>query len=389
MRRALLVGLLALTLPACGEPDSKPITDVRERAAREPAVPPGIDAATRLGLGQDPHAGIPGFGGMSGGMNMPGAGAHGGAGATFAFKVPTGWRPLPPGPGRDAGFVAGAGDATRITVSRAGGDLLANVNRWRGQMGQAPIAQEALAALPTRELLGEKAVRVEIAGSFTGMRGDKIADATMLGLVVPRTRQSVFVKMVGPTAGVEAERENFEAFATSLTEAGAGARPTGHPPMGGQPTQAGTTPPKPLPTAKLSWDTPEGWTALETSPPRVATFKPEGAEQAECLVTILRGSGGGVAANMNEWRRQMGQEKLSPNEYASLKRMPLLGVEAVYIAVKGHYQGKSGEDETDAMLYGLIAPREHDTVFVKMVGPAAEMAGQEERFLALCRSLRE
>ncbi len=389
MKRTMAVILAGLLLPSCGEPDVKPITDVRERQARGPAVPTDVDAATRLGLGRDPHAGIPGFGGMGA---TPG-GMQGATRIPFTFATPAGWRALPPGIGRDAGFVAGPDGAVRITLSRAGGDLLANVNRWRGQMGQAPITQEAVEALPTREVLGTSAVRVEIEGSYTSMRGTKTAAATMLGLVVPRPGQSVFVKMVGPTAAVKAERERFEAFATSIEAAAAPSMHTGHPPVAGHPPVPGHPPaggssraPDP---AAIAWDVPEGWTASAATPPRLGTFKPKDATQAECLVTVLRGSGGGVAANMNEWRRQMGQAKLTPNEYTALQRIPVLGVDAVYIKVEGDYKGKSGEDETDAILYGLIAPREHDTVFVKMWGPASELEGEEERFLAFCRSLRE
>lgn len=65
-----------------------------------------------------------------------------------AWAVPAGWREAGPKPMRAATFLAGEGDSTiEIAVSVFPGDtggLLANVNRWRQQVGLAPITEAAL-----------------------------------------------------------------------------------------------------------------------------------------------------------------------------------------------------------------------------------------------------
>ena len=119
------------------------------------------------------------------------------------------------------------------------------------------------------------------------------------------------------------------------------------------------------------------------------TLRPEGAKEAECYVTVLSGRAGGVGANVNLWREQMGQPPLGEAEFAALRRLPMLGTAGVYVRVEGRYRGKVDEQVEEAMLLGVVCVLDEGTVFVKMTGPTAEVAPEEERFLAFCRSLQE
>jgi hypothetical protein len=344
-----------------------------------------MDAATRLGLGNDPHAHVPG---------MEGAfGAGGGAVKTpkFTWQVPGGWVTLPPMPAVEVGFGVGGHPDARMTVSFAGGAIADNVNRWRRQMGLAPAPQSEIDALPPYEVLGEKGLLVDLEGSFKGMRGNALPDARLLGIIVPRARQSVFLKLIGPSTLVAAERQRFLDFADTLREAAPAGMPAGHGAMPGAAPQGPlpARPPRAVPPAKLTWDLPPTWKELPSRPPRMATFQPEGAGSVQCLVTVLSGSGGGLAQNLNEWRRQLGLEPLTDEAYVKLERKVVLGVTAVFMDIEGHVASKPDAEPDAATLYGAIAPRERDTVFVKMWGPKAEMEGQAENFRALVESLRE
>lgn len=390
LRRArwACLALLAATplLASCGD-DAAPrkILDVRERRAPSPPPVAGLDTASRLGLGADPHAGVPGMEGAFG------AGGGGITQAKFAWDLPVGWVPLPPMPAVEAGFGVGGDPDARMTLSLAGGDLADNVNRWRRQMGLGPASDVEIEDLPRRSVLGQEAVLVDLEGSFQGMRGQTLADARMLGLVVARSGQSVFLKLLGPAAVVEAERERFFAFAESLRSAPGGTAHAGHPDMGDVGVGTGGGPPRPSPpvTAPLAWDVPATWKVAPSRPPRMATFLPEGVEDVQCLITVLPGSGGGLAQNLNEWRRQLGQEPLTDEAYTALERMELLGTTAVLITIDGETRTAAEGPGTPAMLFGAIAPREQDTVFVKMWGPSAGMSGEAGNFRALVGSLRE
>jgi hypothetical protein len=367
------LALVALALlPACGGEGVETMDPPRWRDAWDPPAASDADAARRLGFTRTREDGPP----------------------EFAWDAPEGWEPLPPSPFRAAGFrVAGRDDAT-ISVSITGGGVLANLNRWRDQMGLEPVTEAALGDLPRRPLLGGSAVVVDLAGDYEGMGGTgAVPAARLLGLIATLPVGTVFVKMVGPGAVVGDERDRFEAFATSLRLEAA---PHGHEdvPFEGHPPIPGPAPApaRPPTVPKIRWTVPPGWVEVPPRPEhriRVVTVRPEGASATECYVTVLTGLAGGVAANLNLWRDQMGQEPLSEAEFAALRRVPVLGDSGVYLRVEGRYRGKVDEDVADAMLLGLVCVRDDDTVFVKMTGPTAEVAPAEEGFLDFVRSLHE
>lgn len=63
----------------------------------------------------------------------------------LTYTVPAGWRPAPKRKFVEAVFQAGPADAVvEVTLSEpTGGDIPANVNRWRGQVGLPEIADPA------------------------------------------------------------------------------------------------------------------------------------------------------------------------------------------------------------------------------------------------------
>lgn len=380
---------LTLLLTACGgDPPPVEITDVREVRPMQGPAPAEVDEASRLGVGVDPHAGIPGMGGMGspGGMGLPGGGMPAGGGR-FAWDLPPGWLETKAPPATLAAFAMEEHVDTRMTLSVAGGALEDNVQRWRRQMGVEPASAAELGDLPHVEVLGAPAVLVDVRGTFRGMSGPSIAGARLLGIIVPQGGQSVFLKLIGPAEEVEAEREAFLAFAKSLREAPAGSLPAGHPPTA---AGEGAPPRRPRPTtAPLAWDVPPGWEEVESRPPRLATFRPANTKDTQCLVTVLGGAGGGVAANLTEWRRQLGLGPLTDGEYAALERTSLLGTTAVFLRADGRTGTEDGGEGVPATLYGAILPRDEDTVFVKMWGPTEEMKPAWDAFRALVESLRE
>jgi hypothetical protein len=132
--------------------------------------------------------------------------------AGFTFKLPAGWRRAPDRPARAFTLFAGAGEGLECYVTTLGGDAggaLANVNRWRGQIGLPGITDADLANLPSVSLLGGAARLVECEG----------AKASLIGIASNRSERSVFVKMTGPRGLVKEQRAAFLAFCSSLSEA--------------------------------------------------------------------------------------------------------------------------------------------------------------------------
>jgi hypothetical protein len=130
---------------------------------------------------------------------------------SFAWTLPEGWRRGPEKPMRAATFYAGPGETLECYIAVFPGDtggVVANVNRWRGQLDLPPLAESDVAKLESIPMLGRKAVLVE--GEGKGLQ--------LVGAACSGADRSVFVKMSGPPEQVKAQRAAFLAFCGSLEE---------------------------------------------------------------------------------------------------------------------------------------------------------------------------
>jgi hypothetical protein len=139
-------------------------------------------------------------------------------------------------------------------------------------------------------------------------------------------------------------------------------------------------------------DLPEGWREVPSPPEardRVATFAVSGRPDLTCALSVLAGGGGGLDANVNRWRTQMGLEPLAPEAVAALPKRPFLGGDATLVDVAGTFAGMGGGPKVEnARLLGLIAMVPRAAVFLKCVGSAEAVAAERDRFLALGASTR-
>jgi len=131
-------------------------------------------------------------------------------------------------------------------------------------------------------------------------------------------------------------------------------------------------------TRKLEATLPDGWQRGGDRQMRLATFTHENG--CECVVSAFPGDTGGLLANLNRWRGQLGQEALDAAAVAALPKLPILGRMATLIRIDGG-EGKGS-------MLGAVAPQAEETVFVKLTGPTAAVEAATPAFLALCRSLR-
>jgi hypothetical protein len=143
-------------------------------------------------------------------------------------------------------------------------------------------------------------------------------------------------------------------------------------------------------TTPFSWVLPDGWQLLPQTPMRLANIAVVAAPKIDCSLSVLPGGAGGVAANLNRWRKQMSLPDLSAQEMQALPQLDVLGRKALRLECTGTYRGMGqGEPLPEAMLVGLAVEHEDQVVFVKMVGPKSDVERESGRFDDFCRSLAE
>lgn len=140
---------------------------------------------------------------------------------------------------------------------------------------------------------------------------------------------------------------------------------------------------------KLVYDTPEGWSDKGASMMRDINFSFGESGEGECYVARLPGAGGGLLANVNRWRSQMGAEALTEEQVAALPVKPLFGQPARFVTVDGTYSPGMGSTETfaDYRLIGLILASDAGAVFVKMTGPKDLVTKNEAAFDLFTQSI--
>jgi len=140
---------------------------------------------------------------------------------------------------------------------------------------------------------------------------------------------------------------------------------------------------------KLVYDTPEGWTEKPGSAMRDINFSIGENAEAECYVARLPGVGGGLLANVNRWRSQMGAEPLTGEQVAALPTKTLFGQQASFVAIDGNYTPGMGSTDTfeNYRLLGLILASDAGAVFVKMTGPKDLITKNEAAFDQFTQSI--
>lgn len=128
---------------------------------------------------------------------------------SVVWTAPETWKSLGAGGMRLASYqLPDAGDLSVISLGGDGGGLLANINRWRNQIGLDPIAEGQLAG-QTRAL--ESSI-----GTFIGVKliNPAQADKAMCGAVLSGSDFTLFVKLTGSQACVEKHADAVFTFCT-------------------------------------------------------------------------------------------------------------------------------------------------------------------------------
>ena len=137
------------------------------------------------------------------------------AASSLAWTVPAGWKSRPATGMRSASFaVPAAGGECELSVVTLPGDAggaLANVNRWRGQLGEAALDAGSLAKAAGKVFApAGTLLEVEINGAG-GQAGEAMAAA-----ILSTDENTWFFKLTGKGKAVAQARPSFLEFLRSL-----------------------------------------------------------------------------------------------------------------------------------------------------------------------------
>ena len=309
--------------------------------------------------------------------------------APLQWKLPPGWKEVPPGQMRVASFVVEGKDGHQADVSIVplpglAGDDLANVNRWRGQLSQPAITEEEMgkSAQPV-QMAGESAKLFDEAGTVP----DSGANARILAAILRRGGVAWFFKMTGDDALVAQQKPAFVNFLSSIQFApsSAGGLPPDHPSLGDVGPAAGGS--SPGDSGKPQWNAPPTWQETSGGPMLFAKFQITGDGDAQAAVNIgvLGKEGGGFLANVNRWRGQLG---LAPMGEADLMKeagsLDVAGGKAMVIDMNG----TDARTQQKARMIGAIVSRPGQTWFYKLMGNDQLVARESAAFTNFVQTVK-
>lgn len=127
--------------------------------------------------------------------------------------VPLKWLRVPEKPPRALDLQVEDGVECSVTVlGGEGGGARANIDRWRGQIGLAPMSDDEFGRLERVRMLGADALHVRLTSDAThGARG-------ILGTLCVAPDRSVFVKLTGPADRIAANSTLFQELCRTLED---------------------------------------------------------------------------------------------------------------------------------------------------------------------------
>lgn len=328
------------------------------------------------------------------------------------WGMPEGWVQQPGDQFRFATLVdARTQPPLTVTVSRLParqGSLLANVNRWRGQLSLAPI-EEAQIPQDVRVLDGAQLDAVLV--DLTSPEVDGAEPSRMLAAVYQTPAWTWFLKVTDSQSTIAARENELLALFGSVhldSVGGHGPAPTGTPGTTGTPgepaasgadTSPGGSETGPVGSVvnsvpvisstpsdePLRYTVPAGWKADPTPrPARLATLLigPDPV-LAELAITRFPGDVGGELANVNRWRGQLGLPAAADLEGQGGVGTQIDGEPGRVYRIIGPGQG----DLQTAILVAFVERDDH-IWFFKTVGPLDVLDAHRDRFDSFLASIQ-
>lgn len=160
-----------------------------------------------------------------------------------------------------------------------------------------------------------------------------------------------------------------------------GASDTAPAPGGDMATMANTA----VPTAggsDLKWTAPASWTPKAGSSMRKGSFAVKGGgAEADFAITAFPGDTGGLHANINRWRGQVGLPNAAPADLdASVQHLDGLG--------GMHFDVVDLVGPSGTRMLGAITSYNGNSWFFKLMGPDTLVAGEKQAFIEFLHTVK-
>jgi hypothetical protein len=310
------------------------------------------------------------------------------------WTVPPTWKMLPPGPMIKAAYAVSENPPIKMTVSQVmamesgAATVLANVNRWEGQLGAAKTSEAEMGKLVIPiPLEGREGLMVDLKGPATGGK----RQPGMLAAMIPDNDVVWVFKMTGGADDLAAQKATFEGVVKSFHLDGEAHPKTtsANPPHTAPPSpgegQAGAIP------GIASFTLPEGW-RVDPQPHamRAGTIIVPGGsgnERGEIVVSQLSSTSlADLMFNLNRWRGQVHLAAakdaiVNPPQSVAFQQGP---------GVIRDFEGP--ESDGAGRLRQLVAytqfPQASQIWFFRLVGPYDLVTQSKPQFEAFVKSLK-
>jgi hypothetical protein len=354
IRNAALLTLAAIALAGCGRDDVKVYHVAKDDSAAPPPnqiVAPEQMPATQMQPSQQPQ---------------------------LQFTLPNGWQEIAPSQMRVASFTVTNANGQTADVGviplPAGENEIDLVNMWRDQV-QLPATTNSDSQ--TVSVGNDPAKLFEVVGTAPIVDGK--FPKRILVAELTRGATSWFFKMDGEDSFVAAQKENFLQFLKSVSFVENAPAQMSGTSLGNQNFLVPNTNTLVVGGANSIWTIPANWQEMPPSEFLVAKFLIQnGDAKADVNVSSLAGEGGGLLANVNRWRGQLG---LSPVNFIGTSA--IIGGDNIQIV---DFTGTDSKTGKPARLVGAIVPQNGQTWFYKLMGDGQIVAQQKDAFIKFIQS---
>jgi hypothetical protein len=274
-----------------------------------------------------------------------------------------------------------------IPLPGTGGTDLDLVNLWRSQLSLPEITETQLPAHTENTTAGGQSVRL-----FTIVRGSTPEDASaaanqILVAALRRDGFTWFFKLAGDATTVESHREPLKTFLEGVEFETPAERPramatSAMPPGGLPPAHGGGS------SASPTWTTPPGWEVTAPTPMIHSKWVVTGGDSGsvtEITASVFPGETGGLVANLNRWRSQVGLSPAPDAELLALENnLDVLGGKATL----ADFTGSSPEDGAEKRMIAAVVRRGPQTWFYKILGPAPAVEAQRDAFVRFVQTVQ-
>lgn len=135
----------------------------------------------------------------------------------------------------------------------------------------------------------------------------------------------------------------------------------------------------------VTWQAPSHWTEKPTSAMRKGSYAVKGDKggEADLSITAFPGNTGGLGANLNRWRSQLGLPPLSEAELnRAIEHVDVNDLHLEFVDFVGTAKGEA------TRTIGAVLARPEETWFFKLMGPDAVVAAEKPAFREFLKTVK-